>query len=81
MELSKYNTYRIVDQSEDDLKANLKNPFAQIILAAKTGLLSWKLSDEELMTRHEWIFNALDKSLSARKKLSVFAFIREFVHF
>ncbi|GAB3357908.1 hypothetical protein GCM10027566_22130 [Arachidicoccus ginsenosidivorans] len=77
----KYNTYRIVDQSDDDLKANLENPFAQIILAAKTGLLSGKLSDEELMTRHEWIFSALDKSLSVRKKLSVFAFIKKFVHF
>ena len=77
----RFNSYRIIDQPEDALRAATGNPFAQIILGARTKLMSGKMSDEELMTRHEWIFTALDKTLSPRKKMAIFAFIKYFVHF
>jgi hypothetical protein len=77
----KFNTYRIIDQPEEALKAAAGNPFAQVILGAWTALMSGKMTDKELMTRHEWVFSALDKTLSSRKKMAVFAFLRYFVHF
>jgi len=67
----KFKTYRIIDQSEEQLKSAAKNPFAQVILGARTALMSGKMTDEELMTRHEWIFTALDKTLSSRKKMAI----------
>lgn len=77
----RYNTYRIMDQPEEMLRAAVKNPFAQVILGARTALMSGKMTDEELMTRHEWVFSALDKTLSTRQKMAIFAFVMEFVHF
>lgn len=76
-----YNTYRIIDQPEETLKAAIQNPFAQVILGARTALMSGKMTDEELMTRHEWVFSALDKTLSNRHKMAIFAFVRDFVQF
>jgi hypothetical protein len=77
----KFNTYRIIEQSEEALKAAARNPFAQVMLGAWTALMSGNMTDKELISRHEWIFSALDKTLSSRKKIAIFAFVRDFVHF
>lgn len=77
----RYNTFRIIDQPEETLKASA-NPFALIVLAAKTALLSGKMTDEELMGQHEWIFKALqEKNLSQRKVIAIYAFLRDCIHF
>ena len=77
----RYNTYRVIDQPEEALKAS-HNPFALIVLAAKTALLSGNMTDEALISQHERIFKALQaKKLSQRKVIAVYAFLRDCIHF
>lgn len=76
-----YNTYRVIDQEDETLKS-INNPFALVMLAAKTALLSGKATDEELMNRHEWIFRALaGKKLSQRKIIAIYAFLQNCIRF
>ncbi|GAB3418878.1 RpnC/YadD family protein [Niabella aquatica] len=71
-----YNTYRVIDQEDEMLKRS-NNPFALVVLAVKTALCSSKATDEELMSRYEWIFrNWLEKSSHSEKSLLFMRFCR-----
>ena len=59
----RYNTYRITESSEDEL-AKSDNPFAMVVLAAKTSLLEGKIPELELKDRKLLVA----KYLLSRKK-------------
>jgi predicted transposase/invertase (TIGR01784 family) len=77
----KYNVYDIWQLNEEDLKRD-SNPFALIILAARTALLKGRVNDEELITQHTWLFEALEaKKVPQRKKMIIWAFLVNCVQF
>ncbi|TDX00799.1 putative transposase/invertase (TIGR01784 family) [Dinghuibacter silviterrae] len=76
-----YNVFDIWETDEDTLKCSA-NPFAIVVLAARTALLKGKITDRELVTQHAWLFEALEaKKLSQRKKLVISAFLESCVQF
>jgi predicted transposase/invertase (TIGR01784 family) len=79
--LYEYNVYNVRGAKDEELKAS-NNPFALVVLAAKASLLSGKVTDEELMRQHAWIFEALNtRKIPKRKQLIMWAFLVNCVRF
>ncbi|MBN9384830.1 MAG: hypothetical protein J0H74_29010 [Chitinophagaceae bacterium] len=78
----KYNTCCITDYIDEDLMAS-NNPFALIVLAAKTALLMGKKPEVELMERKLLIAKLLYKKgiFSKRKIAAVLTFLNSYIVF
>jgi hypothetical protein len=77
-----YNTLCIHDYSDDELKAS-KNPFAWVILAAKSALLTGRDVDRKLLAGKLFIFRKLyENGLFEKRKLqAILAFLDNYVRF
>jgi hypothetical protein len=76
-----YPTRCILDYTDSELEES-DNPFAQVLLTAKTSLLERKLSDLELLDRKVLIANTLlDKGFNERKVNAVLIFLENYVLF
>ncbi|WP_461044370.1 Rpn family recombination-promoting nuclease/putative transposase [Spirosoma harenae] len=75
----RYNTYKIRDQNEANLLAN-PNPFALVILTAKTALKAGTLSEDELLNLKLSIAKSLlNSQISKNKVRSILNFLRYYV--
>jgi hypothetical protein len=77
-----YNTYRIADASNKEL-AKSDNPFAVVVMAAKTALLSGKVPELELKNKKLLIAKLLlGKKVFPKKKVdAILAFLNNYVLF
>nr|WP_121273443.1 hypothetical protein [Pedobacter schmidteae] len=76
-----YNVYKILDQREDELKAN-PNPFALVILVALSAIKQKRVNDRELKAiKHELNHELLKKKLDSSKHKSIVNFIKYYVNF
>jgi predicted transposase YdaD len=76
-----YDTLSILDFTDDKLRES-NNPFALVVLAAKTSLLEGKVPDLELLERKVLIANILlAKSIPERKIRAIFVFLENNVRF
>nr|WP_121272936.1 hypothetical protein [Pedobacter schmidteae] len=76
-----YNVYKIMDQREDELKAN-PNPFALVILVALSAIKQKRVNDRELKAiKHELNHELLKKKLDSSKHKSIVNFIKYYVNF
>jgi len=79
--LYEYDTLSILDFTDEELKES-NNPFALVILAAKTSLLEGKVPDLELLERKVLIANILlAKGIPERKIRAIFVFLENNVRF
>jgi len=78
----KYNTCCITDYTDEDLMAS-NNPFALVVLAAKTALLMGKKPEVELMERKLLIARLLHgKGIFSKKKIAdVLTFLNNYIVF
>jgi len=71
----------INDYSDEELEAS-DNPFAQVVLAARTSLLEGKISEQDLLDRKILIASKLLKrGFSQRKIWAIFVFLENYVLF
>ncbi len=76
-----FNTYKIIDQDEDELRKS-DNPFAIVILTALLALQKGKVVEEELLTLKNNLLKALfKKDILKNKILSLMTFLRLYVRF
>jgi hypothetical protein len=80
--LYQYNTFRIMDYPDDHLSAS-DNPFALVVLAAKTALLAGKVPERELLDRKLLVAKLLfSKQIYTRHKIEgILAFLNNYVLF
>lgn len=77
----KYPTMSVLDFSDEELE-NSDNPFAVVVLAAKTSLLEGKIPEEELLDRKVLIANKLlKKGISVKKIWAILTFLESYVLF
>ena len=76
-----YPTISILDFTDEELEQS-DNPFAHVILAARTSLLEGKISEPDLLERKLLIAKKLlQKGFSARKIRAIFVFLENYVLF
>ena len=79
--LYQYPTISILDFTDEELEKS-DNPFAQVILAAKTSLLEGKIPPARLLDRKVLIARKLlRKGFSLRKIRAIFVFLENYVVF
>lgn len=79
--LYEYETLSILDFTDEELEKS-NNPFAMVMLAAKTSLLEGKIPELELLDRKILIANKLfRKGFSAKKIRAIFNFLEGYVLF
>jgi predicted transposase YdaD len=79
--LYQYPTISILDFTDDQLEKS-DNPFAQVILAARTSLLEGKIPPADLLDRKVLIARKLlRKGFSLRKIRAIFVFLENYVAF
>ena len=79
--LYQYPTISILDFTDEELEKS-DNPFAQVILAAKTSLLEGKIPPAKLLDRKVLIARKLlRKGFSLRKIRAIFVFLENYVVF
>jgi hypothetical protein len=79
--LYQYPTISILDFTDEELEKS-DNPFAQVILAARTSLLEGKIPPTDLLDRKVLIARKLlRKGFSARKIKAIFVFLENYVAF
>ena len=79
--LYEYHTLCIQDFSDEELISS-DNPFALVVLAAKTALLEGKIPDWELLKQKVHIANILlNKKFSQKKLRAIFVFLKNYVLF
>ena len=77
----KYPTLSILDFSDEELDKSA-NPFAQVVLAAKTSLLEHKIPEDDLLELKLLIANRLlKKGFGKVKTLAILNFLRNYVLF
>jgi len=76
----KYNSFKILDKTEEELKAN-KNPFALIILAGLYVIKSKKIKDEQKIYNFKYALVKLlkEREYSKQKRRSLFIFIESII--
>lgn len=76
-----YHTLSILDCSDEELE-NSSNPFAQVVLAAKTALLEEKIPAEELLRRKMLIASRLlRKGFQVKKLIAIMKFLENYILF
>jgi len=76
-----YHTLSILDFTDEELEKS-NNPFAMVVLAAKTSLLEGKILESDLLDRKVLIAsNLLKKGFSKRKIRAIFVFLEGYVLF
>ena len=79
--LYEYNSYKILEQNEEELLRN-KNPFAIVILVAKAALLKGIIKEEELFAlKFDLVKKLLEKQISKEKIQTIMDFLRVYVRF
>ncbi len=79
--LYEYHTLSILDFTDEELKES-NNPFALVILTAKTALLEGKIPEQELLERKLLIAKRLlKKGYAARKVRAIMSFLKNYVLF
>lgn len=79
--LYEYPTRSILDYTDTELEES-DNPFAQVILAAKTSLLEGKISEPDLLERKLLIASQLlSKGFNQQKIRALFRFLENYVLF
>jgi predicted transposase YdaD len=77
----RFNTYKILDQSEDELQKS-SNPFAFVILTALLALQRGRLTDNALLDlKLALARNLLERNFSKSTIRGIFNFIRHYVAF
>ncbi len=78
--LYEYNSFKILDKTEEELKAN-KNPFALIILAGLYVIKSKKTKDEQKKYNFKYTLIKLlkERECSKEKRRSLFIFIESII--
>jgi predicted transposase YdaD len=77
----KYHAVSILDFADAELEAS-NNPFAMVVMAAKTALLEKKLPEQELLEKKVALARRLmQKGYSELKVRAVFRFLENYVHF
>ncbi len=76
-----YHAFSILDFTDEELEES-DNPFAVVVLVAKTALLEGKLPEQELLDRKVLVANKLfKKGFPARKVRAILAFLESYVLF
>jgi predicted transposase YdaD len=76
-----YHTLSILDFTDEELEKS-DNPFAHVLLAARTSLLEGKISESDLLDRKVLIASKLlNKGFSARKIKAIFVFLENYILF
>ena len=76
-----FSSLSILDYSDEELEAS-DNPFAQVVLAARTSLLEGKIPERDLLERKLLIANKLFKKGFSQKKIrAIFVFLENYVLF
>ena len=76
-----YHTLSILDFTDEELKES-SNPFALVVLAAKTALLEEKIPEKELLERKLLIAKELlRRGYTERKVRAIMVFLRSYVLF
>ena len=79
--LYEYQTLSILDFTDEELKES-NNPFAVVVLAAKTALLEEKIPEQELLERKLLIAkDLLKKGYKERKVRAIMVFLENYVLF
>ena len=79
--LYEYHTLSILDFTDEELKES-SNPFALVVLAAKTALLEEKIPEKELLERKLLIAKELlRRGYTERKVRAIMVFLRSYVLF
>jgi len=77
----KYNTYKVLEQNEDQLRGD-SNPFAMAILTVYTALLKGRLADEDLLYLKIELYKTFIRAQLPRKKISALLyFLKNYVRF
>ena len=77
----KYNTYKVIDQQESELR-NSNNPFAIVILTVLLALQKGKITEENLYSLTMALAKNLFQKEIPRKKIdAILIFLRNYVHF
>jgi len=77
----KFNSYKVLDQDEEALRAN-PNPFALIILTTLLTIKSKKKGDAALLSiKRRLVREMLARNLDRERRKAVFNFLSHFVHF
>jgi len=77
----KYNTYHILDHSEEEL-LNMDNPFSLIVLAAQKALLRGRIPEEELGEQRLTVARALihGQKYSHEQIMHLLYFLKNFIY-
>jgi predicted transposase YdaD len=76
-----YNTCCITDYADEELMAS-SNPFAVVVLAAKTALLTKNIPEEVLMDQNLLIVRSLlERGISKKKIAAILTFLKNYVVF
>jgi hypothetical protein len=76
-----YHTLSILDFTDEELEQS-DNPFAHVLLAARTSLLEGKISESDLLNRKVLIASKLlKKGFSKRKIKAIFVFLENYILF
>jgi len=76
-----YNVYKILDQSETELRAN-PNPFAVVILVALSAIKNKNITDLELKAiKHELNEELTKRNIEGAKHKGIMNFIKYYVNF
>ena len=77
----KFNSYKLMNQSKEELKAN-PNPFACVILAAFAAIESKSKGDEfTLQFKKELYYEFKNRNIPSKKKLAIALFLQNYVNF
>ena len=76
-----YNVYKISQQSEDELLQS-NNPFAMVVLTARSVLSKKRLDDSALMEiKLKLARKFFEKSFDKKKKRLIMTFLKKYIHF
>lgn len=81
-----FNTYKISESSDDALLSN-QNPFALVVLAARTAFKGHRIKDDDerdMLIKHlklDLIKRLIDRKIERNKKEAIFYFINNYITF
>ena len=79
--LFRYNTYKVIDQDEDELRQST-NPFAIVILTVLLALKKGKISEEELLNlKTAFVRSLFQKQIPRNKIDAILIFLTNYVRF
>ncbi|WP_437921528.1 hypothetical protein [Sphingobacterium sp. LRF_L2] len=77
----KFNSYKILDHSESDLRANM-NPFAVVALTALQGIVYRNISDEALKAiKHDLYDEMTKRAMDKYTRQGIYDFLSRYVSF